>query len=355
MSDYYKKFKLFLYLSKEREWLEEMALQGYILEDIKMGIFYYFRKDAPKHMLYESDRFFQKKNPSRDDILEKENFLQMAEETGWKEVTHDETLTYYFAKEYEEDGFNELYIDEESKQRKVDKFRTLYETQTKSLIHISAIISILLFLFLLFIPQKWFLYILSGYLMVSFLYLSYTQSFLPKFYKDLMLSREEIEQQKKNKTLKKHRLIFTSGKLQKYLNKYAEKGWELISMNSFSYVFQKWSQPSIHYVIDSKSMVNNRRKTLGLDKIHDTKDWMCLSHDWQAKSLTYAESYGLEYLCAHENRIMIYKVSDTAKIPEDMQKNKNIFISKAAIYSTYLLVCGIIGFIMGFCMAAIGV
>lgn len=61
MSDYYKKFKLFPYLSKEREWLEEMALQGYILEDIKMGIFYYFRKDAPKHMLYENDRFFQKR------------------------------------------------------------------------------------------------------------------------------------------------------------------------------------------------------------------------------------------------------------------------------------------------------
>ncbi|MCI8408730.1 MAG: DUF2812 domain-containing protein [Lachnospiraceae bacterium] len=355
MSDLYKKFKCFLYVSEEQKWLEEMALQGYILEDIKMGVLFYFKKDAPKRMLYEYDRFFQKKQPTRDDILEKENFLQMAEETGWKEVTHDETLTYYFAKEYEEDGFNELYIDEESKQKKVDKFRTLYESQTKSLIHISAIISILLFLFLLFIPQKWFLYILSGYLSVSFLYLSYVQSFLPKFYKDLMLSRDDLEEQKKNKTIKKYRFIFTSWKLQKYLKKYAEKGWELVSMNSFSYVFQKCSQPSVHYVIDSNSMVNTRRKILGLDKVHDTKDWMSLSHDWQAMSLAYAESYGLEYLCAYENRIMIYKVYDATKIPEDLQKSKNLFISKAANFSTYMLVCGIIGFIIGFCMAAIGI
>lgn len=91
----------------------------------KKGVCFYFRKDTPKRMLYEYDRFFQKKHLSREEILEKKNFLQMAKKTGWKEVTHDETLTYYFTKEYEEDGFNELYIDEESKQRKVNKFRTL--------------------------------------------------------------------------------------------------------------------------------------------------------------------------------------------------------------------------------------
>lgn len=82
MSNLYKKFKSFLYVSKEQKWLEEMALQGYILEDVKMGIIFSFKKDKPKHMLYEHDRFFQKKYPSREEILEKENFLQMAEETG---------------------------------------------------------------------------------------------------------------------------------------------------------------------------------------------------------------------------------------------------------------------------------
>lgn len=355
MSDLCKKFKFFLYISKEQKWLEEMALQGYILEDVKMGVFFYFRKDTPKRMLYEYDRFVQKNPLSRDQILEKENFLQMAKETGWEEVTHDETLTYYFTKEYEEDGFNELYMDEESKQRKVEKFRTLFEDQTKSLLYISAFISMLMFIFLLFIPNNWFGYILSGYLTVVLIYISFLQSYLPKFYKDLMLSREDLEQQKETIQLKKYRFILTSKNLQKYLKKYAGKGWELVSMTSFSYVFQKCNPATVDYAIDSMSMVNARRKTNSLDKIHDKKDWMSLSHDWQAMSLAYAESHGLEYLCAHENRIMVYKVNDITKIPEDMKKNKNLLISKASLYSTYMLACGIIGFIIGYLMAAMGI
>lgn len=324
MSDLYKKFKFFLYISKEQKWLEEMALQGYILEDVKMGVFFYFRKDAPKRMLYEYDRFFQKKHLSREEILEKENFLQMAEETGWKEITHDETLTYYFAKEYEEDGFNELYIDKDSKQRKVDKFRTFFESQLKLLLHGSTVISILLFLFLflLMIPNNWCLYILSGYLVVALLYFSCFQTYLPKFYKDLMLSREDLGHQKEMNTIKKYRFIFTTKKLQKYLEKYAKEGWELVSMTNFSYVFQRCNASTVDYVIDSMSMVNARRK-----------------------------SAGLEYLCTHDNRIILYKVYDATKIPEDMQKSKNLLITKSTIYSTYLLICGIIGGIIGLLMA----
>lgn len=52
---------------------------------------------------------------------------------------------------------------------------------------------------------------------------------------------------------------------------------------------------------------------------------------------------------------MLYKVKDTANIPEDMKKNKNLLISKASIYSTYMLACGIIGFIIGFFTAVIGI
>lgn len=351
MSDLYKKFKFFLYISKEQKWLEEMALQGYILEDVKMGVFFYFRKDAPKRMLYEYDRFFQKKHLSREEILEKENFLQMAEETGWKEITHDETLTYYFAKEYEEGGFNELYIDKDSKQRKVDKFRTFFESQLKLSLYGSTVISILLFLFLLMIPNNWCLYICSGYLVVVLLYFSFLQTYLPKFYKDLMLSREDLEHQKEMNTIKKYRFIFTIKKLQKYLEKYAKEGWELVSMTNFSYVFQRCNASTVDYVIDSMSMVNTRRKSAGLDKVYVKKDWMHLSHDWQAMSLTYAESHGLEYLYTHDNRIILYKVYDATKIPEDMQKSKNLLITKSTIYSTYLLICGIIGGIIGLLMA----
>ena len=46
MSKLYKKFKVFMKITKEREWLEDMALKGYMLENIKLGMLYYFRKDT---------------------------------------------------------------------------------------------------------------------------------------------------------------------------------------------------------------------------------------------------------------------------------------------------------------------
>ena len=99
MSKLHKKFKFFIKINKERDWLEEMALKGYMLEDIKMGMFYTFRQDTPKHMLYEMDRFNLGKNPAREEMLAKKNFIEMATESGWREVTHDESLNYYFTKE----------------------------------------------------------------------------------------------------------------------------------------------------------------------------------------------------------------------------------------------------------------
>ena len=131
MSELKKITKCYLSFRKELDWLEEMALKGYMLKDIKFGIRYYFQKEQPRHMLYEIDRFDLKKNPTSEEMLQKKQFIEMATEAGWREVTHDESMNYYFTKEYEENGFNELYNDEESIQIRADKYRKRFMDDAK--------------------------------------------------------------------------------------------------------------------------------------------------------------------------------------------------------------------------------
>lgn len=49
-------------------------MEGYMLENVRFGMYYYFRKDAPKHMLYEIDRFDLKRNPNLAERTDKKNF-----------------------------------------------------------------------------------------------------------------------------------------------------------------------------------------------------------------------------------------------------------------------------------------
>lgn len=357
MSKLYKKFKLFFLFSKERQWLEDMALKGYILENISGGVYYHFRKEKPQHLVYEIDRFCLEKHPSRADIMEKEEFLQIAKDTGWREVTHDESLNYYFVREYDDDGFNELYIDDESRLRKVNKLRNFYDHQLNVIQKLSAFVSVLLLLFLIFMPEeRSFTNLCCCYIACNTIFLSLSKSYLPKFYADCGMSRDEIEQQKKEKKeqLRVHKIIFTSKGFIKFLNKQAANGLELISMTNFTYTFRKTQATSLGYAIDTKSMVNARRKSEGMDKIKDSKDLLMISQDWLSSSLAYAESHGLTYLCARESDFALYKSEQKGQIPEDMKKNKNLFISKSANVSIFILVCAIIGFVAGFTIAYLG-
>ena len=118
-----RKIKIMVSYQKERGWLEEMALQGWFLENISLGIVYTFVKGEPKRMLYDIDRFSLPKKPTLEEIRHKEMFLEMAQELGWREVTHGEDMTYYFAREYEEGGVNELHNDPESRRFLAAKFR----------------------------------------------------------------------------------------------------------------------------------------------------------------------------------------------------------------------------------------
>ena len=52
-----KKFKLFVSLRQQCQWLEEMARQGLFFKNIVWGCLFTFEKGEPKNMMYEVDRF----------------------------------------------------------------------------------------------------------------------------------------------------------------------------------------------------------------------------------------------------------------------------------------------------------
>ncbi len=350
-----KKFKFFLTFHKEREWLEEMALQGYMLEDVKFGMYYYFRKDTPKHMLYEVDRFDLKRNPNLAEMMEKKNFIDMAKEGGWREVTHDESLNYYFTKEYEEDGFNELYNDEESLQVRADKFRNYYLSQAELLVKLVVLVAAAGLLLNLFLEK-----ISGGTVEVQLdtvkiyntfcgIYVAVTSFTVCVIFKISKIIYEDFRKmpRENRKIHKERRLIMTTKGLQKYLRRHAGKGEKLISMGMLTYTFEKTDSKAVTFVMDTKSMVNERRKKAGMERISDTKDWNMMGNDWQAESIAYASEHGLECLCALDNRAIIYQVYDEKDIPKDMAKQRVRLFSILGGTGMSMLIGGIIGAVVG--------
>lgn len=287
-----KKFKFFLTFHKEREWLEEMALHGYMLEDVKFGMYYYFRKDTPKHMLYEIDRFDLKRNPNLAEMMEKKNFIDMAKEGGWQEVTHDENLNYYFTKEYEEEGFNDLYNDEESMQVRADKFRNHYLSQAELLVKLVVLVAVAGLILNLVLDKNYRgieearTDVIRIYNIFCGIYVAITSLLACVLFKMSKIMYDDFRRVfKENRQIhKEKRLIMTTKGLQKYLKRHAGKGEKLVSMGMLTYAFEKTDSRAVTFVMDTKSMVNERRKKAGLERISDTKDWNMMGNDWQAES-----------------------------------------------------------------------
>lgn len=100
---------------KEKIWLEEMAAQGWFFKNVTLHFCYTFEKGIPQKGCYEIDRYNLPKNPTLTQLKEKDDFMEMAAEMGWKLLAHDEDLNYYYYKKYEENGINELYNDADAR------------------------------------------------------------------------------------------------------------------------------------------------------------------------------------------------------------------------------------------------
>ncbi len=359
-----KKFKCMVSYQKERLWLEDMAKQGWFLENITLGTFFTFKAGEPKNMMYEIDRFNLPKKPTLEEIRHKEIFMDMATELGWREVTHDETLTYYFCKEYKEGDINELYNEEESRKQRGAKFSGFLNEKSQELIFWSAVILLLDILILLLdsfteikVPM-WY----NSFALVYVTICSVTALIQWKIGRlaeeELSLSRAEwMKRQDTTRYKKVNKLIFRVRSLKRFLKEQEEQGWILTGITFKQYYFAKKDEAHQVYTMDSKWLTNKRRKARQLEKFNDKKDWIGMNNDWQVQSLKDAEEKGWQFVCALENRAVIYRGDADRVIPLNDAKYDNSLrgISLIGDYGLGLLIAGIIGGICGFCLAIFGV
>lgn len=353
-----RKIKIMVSYQKERGWLEEMALQGWFLENISLGIVYTFVKGEPKRMLYDIDRFSLPKKPTLEEIRHKEMFLEMAQELGWREVTHGEDMTYYFAREYEEGGVNELHNDPESRRFLAAKFRRFLSNYAKQQVFWAAVIVLVnIFEKLAQIWAKedfslaWFDWFTLIYVVVCNFFAVYLWKLGIRTEKELSMSRQEWEDSVNpdtHKTVRK--LIWTNRGLNKFLRSQEEQGWLLTSVTPTKYSFEKNPGGNQIYTMDSKSLTNRRRKSANQGKFEDGKDWTGINNDWEIASVHDAEEKGWNFVCALENRAIIYRgeAGEVQPLNDAKYDNSLRWISLIGEYGFYLLCCGILGGIVGF-------
>lgn len=355
--DRIRRFKFFISYQKERKWLEDMALEGWFLEDMALGMIFTFIRGEPKRLLYDIDRFNLPKKPTLEEIQHKELFMEMAQEMGWREVTHDEVLTYYFAKEYEEGGVNELHNDPESRRYRADKFRLyLWETGKKLTFWsmVMALVDIFRRLILLLENEEtllWFDWFVLGYVVICGIIAAADWRVGNRCMRELSLTRQEWEESIDPATHKSvWKLIFTAKSLKQFLHQQAQEGWVLTSVTPVRYYFEKQDSANWVYAMDSKWLVNKRKVALNQEKIEDEKDWTGINNDWQLQSVHDAEEKGWTFVCALENRGIIYKGEGDAVQPLNDEKydRKLRWISLIGEYGFYLLICGLLGGIIGF-------
>lgn len=352
--------KCILSIIKEKLWLEQMALEGWVLTDITWGIRYSFEKREPIKLIYEIDRFNLPKNPTLKEIRHKEEFFSMSSEMGWNVVLHDEDLNYYFCKEHKEGEINELYNDLDSKQFRADKYFKRYKEVENLMIKLSLIMAVLGLLLSTVLgigkitssSEKGFIIFLFGYLIFSLGFSLVCKRFAEIYYKDLMMTTQEWKDLHRSYNDNKivHKLFLTNKKCNHFLSQQSIKGWHIVTMSFSKYIFSSGEPANYVYAMDSKYLTNQRIKAKGEKKIKDHKDWLGINNDWQVHSLKDAEGKNWTFVCALENQAILYR-SQINSIPEALNERKyekriqcNSLIGQFGIW---IIIGALVGLIIG--------
>jgi len=145
-----KKIKFFASIYKERDWLEEMAAQGYLFTDVTLGILYHFQETEPCEKVYEIEHFDTGKRAPQSEADARNRALELADAHGWTIVTQDGDWNYYFVKDKNNNGNEEFYQNEEQRRERAERFRKRHSYDTPiSLLVEWLIISIFCMLILL--------------------------------------------------------------------------------------------------------------------------------------------------------------------------------------------------------------
>ena len=131
-----KKFKVFVDISEEEKYLNEMANKGYFLKKYSSFGRYHFIEGKPEDLYYRIDyRVFKKKDDFDDYIL-------LFEDSGWKHVygTYQSGSQYFLPKSV--DSTEDIFSDIESKAGRYLRF--IQVARLCSILFIIALVIILI-------------------------------------------------------------------------------------------------------------------------------------------------------------------------------------------------------------------
>ncbi|MBQ7774837.1 MAG: DUF2812 domain-containing protein [Lachnospiraceae bacterium] len=343
-----KKLKFYFSLLKERDWLEEMATQGWLLTNITFGILYHFKETEPCEKVYEIERFAVSAHPTVSELTAKTRAIDIASQFGWEVVTHDEDMNYYFAKDKAGDETDEFYDDEESRMDRAERYRKHYSIEQPASFLLSQLVMSLLYICLCFILERDIAYGLMWiYLLLTTFEIALIFSSMvigQRTYREFSMSREEWALYKKHSEKKGFNKVQP---LRSYLHEKSEQGLALKSYENKMFLFEEDST-RYNYFIDTKANLKKRMKQNGTQFTDETKNWSNTSLKWYEVSIADAAKYGLKPVAVINKSVLVYKrpYGDQSIPWENGNENIN-FAAPTLAGAIIMLVAFIIGVIIG--------
>ena len=343
-----KKVKFFLSLLKERDWLEEMAAQGWLLTNMTMGVIYTFKKVKPCEKVYEVERFAITSHPTVAELTARTRAFDITSQFGWEQITNDEDMNHYFVKDKAGDETDEFYDDEESRRERAERFRKhMCVEQPQILILETLICSVIFFLLSLmgsFAPSFAFPFF-AAFVIVELSLIYASMSWGQRNYTELSMSREEWELYKKHTEKKKFSKV---SQLLTFLQEKDAVGLTLKNQESHSYQFEPASR-RYDYYIDTKVCLKKRVKAEGQRFQSDKKDLLTQGLKWHEMSIAHAARFGFTPVTVIDKNILVYKrPHSNAPMPQDNGKASLRVVSPALAAVIFFACCGLLGFVIGF-------
>jgi hypothetical protein len=346
------KWKAFFSILKERDWLEEMALKGWLLEKIDVGVRYHFKKIEPAQKVYEIENFPipLNGNATKQEMTARKTAFDIAKQTGWEIVAHDEGMNYYFVKDKTGDESDEFYDDDESRRKRAEKFHRRYTyEQPHMLLSLLAFISVIyaLLFFILRNDTKalviWMgIYIVAAITEVSCALLLMVMG--ENIYHELLMSREQWENRKEHSY---KATFYNVEKLMELLQKMNSKGLDLVACEGNTYLFEKSNEKYI-YCADTKKALVKRVKKSGKKVKEEKKDWERQSLWWYEMSIEEAKEHGFQVICSVENGTIIYRKLKTDDITTwNTGAVRTGKMNNVIGIGNWFLVCFILGVVCG--------
>lgn len=353
-----KKLKLIWSVLKERDWLEEMARQGYLLKNITMGIWYEFEEIDPCEKVYEIEHFALENigEARKEELTLKRNALDVAKQMGWKLVTHDEAMNYYFVKDKAGDETDEFYDDEASRRTKAERCRKMIAIDMpKQLLSLLIFITVIYGILFFVCRNDVKALILWGGIYIAVAVFEVAISVVgiyagERLYNDLILSRAEWEEKKKYSEKKSFK---SAKKLLSYLNDKNAQGLEFAQYKNGTYQFVP-TKESYEYYLDTRKALSRRCKEKGVNIIKDKKDIENRGISWQEQSMVEAEKLDLEVVGMVEYGTVIYRRnSKKAKVTWDTMVVNTGYGDTKKTWITAYIVLFVIAFMFGVILAIV--